>query len=155
MLKILWKSTHLFYRNDADRHAAAPWWETTKQSRQVRNSLDIFFLGCASHFMKIAWKSVHPYFDNITNKHESRKRENQPWIQEVNRNIPKMFLFLPCLMSDLCWKFAENLFICLPVMLKKTRISLKTRKKKPTAQGVNRDTTQILQIVPCILPDLS
>ena len=48
---------------------------------------------------------------------ERPRGKKRPWIQEVNCNIPKMLQIVACLMSNLCWKFHENLFIRFPVML--------------------------------------
>ena len=63
------KIYYQLYCNVANRYAEAPRWETVKQSRQVWNSLDNYFLGRTSHFMKIC----SPVFHNITNRHRSRK----------------------------------------------------------------------------------
>ena len=113
--KISWKSTHPFYCNVANRQAAAPRWETVKQSSQSWNSLANYFLGCVQYIMKISWKSVHP-FSIIWLTNTDPENENRSWIQGINHNIPKISHILPCLISDFCWRFHENPFIRVPVM---------------------------------------
>ena len=108
------KSIHPFYCNIAHRDGAAPRWETVKQSSQVWNSLDNYFLCRAWHIMKISWKSVHPFLHNIVNKHGSRKWKNRSRIEGVYH---KMFKIVHCLISNLSWKFHENLFIRFSIML--------------------------------------
>ena len=62
ILEISWKSIRLFVHNIANRHTAAPRWETVKQSSQAWNSLSIF-LCRARYIMKKLMKirsSVFP-----------------------------------------------------------------------------------------------
>ena len=42
----------------------------------------------------------------------------QHWIKKVNSNIPKIFQFVLCLTSNLCWKCHANPLIRCPVMLR-------------------------------------
>ena len=62
ILEISWKSIRLFVHNIANRHTAAPRWETVKQCSQAWNSLSIF-LCRARYIMKKLMKirsSVFP-----------------------------------------------------------------------------------------------
>ena len=95
--KISWKSTHPL--NVANRHAAAPRWETVKQSRQAWNSLDNYFLGRPWHFMKISWK----YITLLINTHPGN-RKNEPGFKGLNATSQKCYKSL--LIS--CAIFFEN-----------------------------------------------
>ena len=81
--------------------------------------------------MKISWKTVHPFFHDIANKHGSRKKKNQPRIQGVNRNIPKLFQIIPCLMSVL-WPFSHN-------VVNMHGLPRNKSKKKSCVQRVERE----------------
>ena len=67
--------------------------------------------------MKNSWKSVHPFFHNSTNNYGFRIKKNQSWIQGVNHRDTKMFQIVLCLMYNLSWKFHENPFIRLSIIV--------------------------------------
>ena len=108
ILEISWKSIYLFVHDIANRHTAAPRWETVKQSSQVWNSLSVYFLcraryimkiwwgsihenvsDCSlSHvqsFLKISWKSVHPFSRNVASRHGFpwKKKDLKNYIVEL------------------------------------------------------------------------
>ena len=105
--------------------------------------------------MKISWKSVHPFFHKFTNKYKSRKyKKNRSWMQEVNRNILKMFQIVPCLMCKLCWKFHENPLSVSPNIVISHGCPWKHRERNPVLKGFNVTPPKI-PVVPVIMPDLS
>ena len=53
----------------------------------------------------------------VTNKHGSRKQENNSFVRRIKHDIPKMFQIVPCVISDLSWKFREVPFIRFSLVL--------------------------------------
>ena len=74
--------------------------------------------------------SVFPWYYLPTRIQEI---ENQHRIQEINRNIPKIFQTAPCLMVNLCWQFHENPFNRFLAML----LTDTSPEKIPMFKGLN------------------
>ena len=142
-LKISWKSIDPFCRKIANRQAAAPRWETVKQSSQAQNSLASYFLCRPWHFVKMTWKSVHPFF----------------FIQKLKKKIDPEFKGLTATSQIYfrsffvsCPNIAENLIkihsLIFPNCCWQTRILLKMSKKISCVQGIEWNIPKMFQIVP-------
>ena len=154
VLAISLKSIHPFYHNVPNRHAAAPRWKTLKPSRQAWNSL-IFFTCVVPD---ISWKFHESPFTHfsitlLTNTDPGNRKINHGFneLTTTSQKCSSSF-FVSCanFAEIFLWKsvypFSRNI-------AKRHGFPWKHRKKKPSTQGVKRDTPEIFQIVPFIMPD--
>ena len=125
----------------ANRHAAAPKWETVKQSSQVWNSLGINCLCRAWHFVKISSASCHPFLNNSTNKHGSRQKIIQDSPQHFE-NVPDCYVPQAHPLMKISWKTRY------PAMLL-TDTDSPGKVKKICVQRVKWSIPKMFQIIPC------
>ena len=124
------KSIHLFCRNIANRHAAAPRWETVKQSSQAWNSLASYFLCCPRHFIKNSWKSVCPF--SIESTRTMSMEDVGTWVLEKKN---KEYLRSKDKPQKIIW--CIKTYIIAYVKIQKTKWRYIIHYVKPTAQLYN------------------
>ena len=87
------------------------------ESANLRHKSALPIVSChVWHILKILQKSVHLFFCNFANIYTDPENRKKSCTYRVKCNIPKMFQIVHSVISDQCWKFHENPFICFSEM---------------------------------------